>query len=328
MRFLALVENEMLKLLRRRRLRVVLLVLTAILALVVWGTARQKASERRDTPDWRVAAERRAAQLERRLEERRNVPDAWRRWMRFEAGRLRYHLERNIDPEKVTGPIFARSFAAVGSILLIPLLIAVFASDLVSSEFSEGTISVLLTRPVSRARILWSKLAAAFLGTTLTLGATLVLAWGIAGFAFGWAGWDAPILTGFKVTSTGFDTAGVRAVTLWQETLADYGLVWYSALSVACLTLLLSVLFRSAAVAMGTMMATLIAGSILSRVASGWEGAKWLFVTNLPLPELRAGMPPPVPGMTLGFSMAVLAAWAVAGCLVAFLVFTRRDVTA
>jgi ABC-2 type transport system permease protein len=325
-RFLGLLENETLKVLRRRRLRVVLLVLAGLLTLVVWATARQRANERRDVPDWRVTAERRAVEMERRVNERR-VPDAWKRWMRFESGRPRYHLSRNIDPDRMTAPLFARGFAAIGSILLIPLLVSVIASDLVSSEFSEGTIALLLTRPVSRAKVLLSKLAAAFLFTTLTLGAALVLSWAIAGFAFGWSGWGAPVLTGFHVTAAGFDTEHVRAVTLWQETLADFGLAWYSALSIACITLLVSVLFRSAAVAMGTMMATLVAGTILSRVAAGWEGAKWIFVTNLALPELRAGVPPPVPGMTLGFSMAVLAVWAAASCAVAFAVFVRRDVT-
>ena len=58
-------------------------------------------------------------------------------------------------------------------------------------------------------------------------------------------------------------------------------------------------------------MATLVAGTILSRIASDWDGAKWFFVTNLPLPEFYAGMPAPFEGMTLTFSTLVLAGWAV-----------------
>jgi ABC-2 type transport system permease protein len=86
--------------------------------------------------------------------------------------------------------------------------------------------------------------------------------------------------------------------------------------------------FRSAAAAMGTMMATLVGGTILSRVASDWDGAKWFFVTNLPLPDFYAGLPAPFEGMTLTFSALVLLAWALAALAVAFLLFTRRDVTA
>jgi ABC-2 type transport system permease protein len=251
--------------------------------------------------------------------------------MRYESGRLRYYLSKNLNPSELSGPMFTRTFAGVGSVLLIPLLIAVFGADLVSSEFAEGTITLLLTRPVARWKVLLSKLIAMVLFTTLTLLAAFVLAWGISGVAFGWSGWGAPMLTGFRLgsgTGAAFDLTGVRILPLWQDALAAWGLAWVSALAVGAVTLLLSVLFRSAAAAMGTMMATLVAGTILSRIASDWDGAKWFFVTNLPLPEFYAGMPAPFEGMTLAFSTYVLAGWAVAATAVAFFVFTRRDVTA
>ena len=55
--------------------------------------------------------------------------------------------------------------------------------------------------------------------------------------------------------------------------------------------------------------------------APTWEAQKFLFVTNLPLPDYYSGSPPPIPGITLGFSVAVLSIWAAAGVLAAFLVF-------
>ena len=78
---------------------------------------------------------------------------------------------------------------------------------------------------------------------------------------------------------------------------------------------------------MGTMMATLVGGTILSRVASDWDFAKWFFVTNLPLPDFYAGMPTPFAGMTLAFCAEVLGAWAVAALVLAFAIFVKRDVT-
>ncbi len=328
-----LVENECLKILRRKRFRVVLIVLAAILSLVVFAQDRQQRNQRRDNPapDWRAGVEKRAAELERRVNERR-VPENFKKWMRYESGRLRYHLSKNINPNVLTGPIFTRGFAGVGSELLIPLLIAVFGADLVSSEFAEGTITLLLTRPVARWKVLVSKVVAMVLFTTLTLLAAFFLAWGISGAAFGWSGWGAPILTGFRLggasPAAGFDLSGVRIVSLWQDTFAAWGLAWFSALAVGSITLLLSVVFRSAAAAMGTMMATLVGGTILSRVASDWDGAKWFFVTNLPLPDYYAGLPTPFEGMTLAFSVWVLLAWAAAALAAAFVLFTRRDVTA
>ena len=331
---LGLVENECLKILRRKRFRVVLIVLAALLCLVVFAQNRQQQNQRKEHPerDWRAQVEKRAGDLERQMNQRRGIPQQWKRWMQYEAGRLRYHLSKNLDPNLLTGPLFTRAFAGVGSVLLIPLLVAVFGADLVSSEFAEGTITLLLTRPVARWRVLASKAIAMVLFTTLTLLAAFFLAWGISGVAFGWSGWEAPILTGFRLggasPSAGFDLSGVRSVPLWQDAFAAWGLAWFSALTVGSITLLLSVVFRSAAAAMGTMMATLVGGTILSRVASDWDGAKWFFVTNLPLPDYYAGLPTPFEGMTLTFSALVLLAWALAALTAAFLLFTRRDVTA
>ena len=331
---LGLVENECLKILRRKRFRIVLIVLAALLCLVVFAQNRQQQNQRRDHPerDWRAQVEKRASDLERQMNQRRSIPENWKRWMKYEAGRLRYYLSKNLNPNELSGPIFTRGFAGVGSVLLIPLLIAVFGADLVSSEFAEGTITLLLARPVSRWKVLLSKVVAMMLFTTLTLLAAFFLAWGISGVAFGWSGWGAPILTGFRLSgsssSAGFDLTGVRMVTLWQDTFAAWGLAWFSALAVGSITLLLSVVFRSAAAAMGTMMATLVGGTILSRVASDWDGAKWFFVTNLPLPDFYAGLPTPFEGMTLAFSVWVLLAWAAASLAAAFVLFTRRDVTA
>jgi ABC-2 type transport system permease protein len=328
MRFAGLVENETLKILKRKRFRIVLLVLAAILSLVVFAQNRQRQREKKDHPsgDWRASVEKRITDLDRRLASRR-VPEGWARWMRYETGRLRYHLEKNVNPDELTGPMFARGFAGVGSVLLIPLLISVIGADLVSSEFAEGTVSLLLTRPVARWKVLLSKSAAMLLFTTLTLLCAFLLAWGISGLAFGWKGWGAPILTGFRLGGGAFDTSSVRVVPLWQDAAAAYGLAWVSALAVGAVTMLLSVVFRSTAAAMGTMMATLVGGTILSRIASDWDGAKWFFVTNLPLPDFYAGLPPPFAGMTLAFSVEVLAGWAVLALAVAFAIFTRRDVT-
>ncbi len=331
---LGLVENECLKILRRKRFRIVLIVLAALLCLVVFAQYRQQQNQRKEHPerDWKAQVEKRASDLERQMNQRRGIPEQWKRWMRYEAGRLRYYLSKNLNPNSLSGPMFTRGFAGVGSVLLIPLLIAVFGADLVSSEFAEGTITLLLTRPVTRWKVLLSKVVAMMLFTSLTLLAAFLLAWGISGAAFGWSGWGAPILTGFRLSgssaSAAFDLRGVRIVPLWQDMFAAWGLAWFSALAVGSITLLLSVVFRSAAAAMGTMMATLVGGTILSRVASDWDGAKWFFVTNLPLPDFYAGLPTPFEGMTLAFSVWVLLSWAVASLAAAFLLFTTRDVTA
>jgi ABC-2 type transport system permease protein len=233
-----------------------------------------------------------------------------------------------VDPDAITGPLFVRLFANASSYLLLPLLALVFGSDIVSSEFSQGTIKLLLTRPVSRAAVLSSKLVALTLAITLMVLTGGVVAYLFGGAAFGFRGWGAPVLTGFHLSGDAFDIGTVRSIALWKETVLVFGLAWFAAQSFGALALLTSVILRSTAAAMGTMFAALIAGSILPRVAPSWEAQKYLFVTNLPLPDYYSGSPPPIPGITLGFSVAVLSVWAAAGLLAAFAIFVRRDVLA
>ena len=325
MRFPGLVENEILKIARQRRFRVVVLILVALIGLFVFGQSRGRAKFLKK--DWRVETQERMAGIQNWLRSGRMLGSG-QRWARFELARLQYHLDRDINPEAISGPLFTRAFANAASLLLLPLLAIVFASDIVSAEFQQGTIKLLLTRPVSRPRVLASKVVALGLAITLTVLLSGIVAYLFGGFAYGYDGWDAPVLTGFRAGGETFDTTAVRSIALWQETILVYGLAWFAMLCVGAIALLTSVLLRSTAASMGAMVAALIAGSILPRLAPSWESQKFLFVTNLPLPDYYSGSPPPIPGMTIGLAVAVLAAWAAAALAVAFAVFVRRDVLA
>src|SRR5690606_15269802 len=97
--------------------------------------------------------------------------------------------------------------------MFIPLLVLGIASDIVSGERSGGTIKMLLTRPVSRWRILASKLIALVLFVSLIVVLTVGLAYLISGLVFGYEGWSFPVFTGFQIQGTEVDTANVHAVS-------------------------------------------------------------------------------------------------------------------
>lgn len=67
----------------------------------------------------------------------------------------------------------------------IPLLVAFITGDLISGEAAMGTLRVLLTKPVSRAQIYWSKYLAGALYTFLLLIWIALLAWGGGHLFFG-----------------------------------------------------------------------------------------------------------------------------------------------
>jgi len=325
---LGLVQNETVKLLRRRRFLVVVLILVILIPIFTYAQYRSviTAQERMGTSDWRPLLTQQIVDMQNRLASSR-LPEEWRDLIKIRIQQQQYYLDHDIDPMAPGGPTFARGFMDQAITMFLPMIIVVLAVDLVSAEFSEGTIKLLLTRPVRRWKVLTSKYITMVLFTSLTILMTLVLAYLISGIVFGYAGWNLPILTGFQIQGSELDTSKVFMLPQWQFLLLQYGLGWFVCVVVGTVTFMVSVLVRSAAAGMGIMMAALISGMILTQMASSWEASKYLFIVNLELTDYLNGTLPPIAGMTLPFSLTVLSVWAIASLIVAYTAFIRRDVT-
>jgi len=318
-----LIQNETIKLLRRRRFTIVIGILVAILAIISYSQYRLLREQR--NRNWHAEVQQRIANYQNRLRGGRISP-SWQRSLRAEINRLQFYVDHDIEPDKPTAPIFVRTFANAAGFLLLPLLIAVLGSDIVSAENAEGTDKLLLTRPVRRWKILTSKLITLWMFATLTLFCGAIISYLISAPVLPRGGWTAPMFTGFSITKTSVNFEGVRQLPLWNDTLIAYGLEWYALLTVASIALMLSVIFRSSAASIGTMLASLIGGTILTRISPDWTAGKYLFVSALPLADYYTGEPPPYDGMSMMFCIALLGAWAIATTAVAYVLFTRRDV--
>ncbi|WP_284646021.1 ABC transporter permease [Paenibacillus silviterrae] len=322
-----LVYNELVKLFGKRRLLIVGVILGVLISVFTYAQYRQAEDLRKRVGqiDWRTALEQRIAGWENRLNSARTSEEQ-RKELEVRIAQQRYYLEHNVNPSEPGAPTFVRGFVENSIQLLLPLMMMVIASDLVSSEHSGGTVKVLLTRPQRRWRILLSKYVALLLSVSFIITLFALLSTVIAGTVFGFQGWSAPVLTGFGITEGKLDISGVQLIPQGQFIFMEFGLAWFVAMVVATITFMLSVLIRSTAAGMGIMLACLIAGMILQPMVASWESAKYLFMVNLELIDYLVDAAPPVEGMTLGFSMSVLAAWGAAALLVAFVSFTRRDV--
>jgi len=318
-----LLRNETTKLLRRRRFAIVVAIMLVILTLVSYSQYRELRQQR--NANWRADMQERIARYENRLR-RGRINDSWARSMRAEIRRLQFYLDRGINPEQPTAPLVVRTFANAAGFLLLPLLVAVLGSDIVSAENAEGTDKLLLTRPVRRWKILGAKLVTLWLFASLTLLLGGVLAYAVTAPVLPAGGWDAPMFNGFQFSGDTFRVDTVRQLPLWKDALLAYGLEWYALLAVASISLMLSVIFKSSAASIGTMLASLIGGTILTRVSPDWTAGKYLFVSALPLADYYTGQAPPYDGMSMSFCIALLGAWAVGALVVAFALFTRRDV--
>lgn len=321
---LALVQNETIKVWKKKRFAVIVLVLLVLIPVFVYAQLKIAQNDAAKFPDWRAELQQRITDNTNALSSDR-IPEEWKKWRRALVQQLQYYLDHDVNPDSPNAVTFTSSFLENAVTLFIPLLVLAVASDLVSGERTAGTIKMLLTRPVRRWRILLSKLIALSLYVALIVVTASALSYAISGLAFGYGGWSAPVFVGFSLKGSDVDTSNVHAVAQGAFLLMEMGLVWFSALIVAFIALMVSVVVRSTAASLTTMMAAVISGMILSNMASSWHSAKYLFNVNLDLTVYLQGTPPPIDGMTLGFSLAVLASWGAAALAVAFAVFTKQD---
>ncbi|PZM65419.1 ABC transporter permease [Paenibacillus dendritiformis] len=323
---LPLIQNETIKVLRKNRFYVILLILIIIIPVFTYAQMKIADNNREKfKQDWRLELQQRITDIQNSLGSDR-VPEEWKKYRRIVLQQLQYNLDHDINPSDPNGVTFTRTFLDNAVTLFIPLLVMAIASDIVSSERSTGTIKMLLTRPIRRWKVLLSKWIVLMMFTGIIVLLTALLSYLISGLVFGYGGWTYPIFTGFSLTGTDVNFEAVHTVPSWLYLLMQLGLVWFSSLVVAALGFMISVLVRSTAASIVTLMATLIAGSILYNMASSWPTAKYLFMINLKLTDYLAGTPAPVEGMTMPFSLAVLTVWGAAGLIVAFRVFTKQDI--
>ena len=83
------------------------------------------------------------------------LPEEWRDWLKVRVEQQQYYLDHDINP--MAPGAFVRAFIEQGITLFIPLLVMIVAIDIVSGERSDGTMKMLLTRPIRRWKILLSK---------------------------------------------------------------------------------------------------------------------------------------------------------------------------
>lgn len=323
---LPLVRNEVMKIWKKKRFFVILLILSILIPIFTYAQMRvsQNIQEQMGT-DWRINLEQQINDYNNRISSPR-IQEEWRRSMSVQVQVLQYYLDHDINPSSPNAVTFSNEFLKNAIALFLPLMVLVIASDLVSSEHSSGTIKLLLTRPVRRWKVLTSKFIAMILYTSLTVLSLVLLSYLISGILFGYGGWNVPVLTGFSVSGLDVDTSNVHALEQWKYVIMEMGLAWFSCIVIGCLALMISVLVRSTAAGMGIMLATLIAGLILSAMASSWESSKYFFMVNIQTINYLAGGLPPIDGMTLFFSLTVLSIWAAVSILISYLVFTKQDV--
>jgi ABC-type transport system involved in multi-copper enzyme maturation, permease component len=334
MKLFSLIENEVLKMISKKRLMFVLAILVILISVFAYGQertlARTKAqlSQRMGvtaTEDWHKLANQQLIEMKNRLDSPYSDEKS-KSSLRVRMEQLQYNLDNNINPLEQSAAKFTTTFMEQSIFLFLPLLIIMLAADMVSGESSSGTIKLLLVRNVPRWKILLSKYLTLIILEIIVVFFAFVLSAIISGFFFGFDGWQAPVATGFKVIAGKLDSSSVFNVPQWQYSLMVYSLAFFVAVVVGSISFMISILVKSTAASIGIIMSTLVAGNFISYFLSDWKITRYMFMVNLRLTDYLSGSFQPIEGMTMLFSITVLLGWAIASIIVSFVYFTKQDI--
>ncbi|MUG44531.1 ABC transporter permease [Paenibacillus woosongensis] len=203
----------------------------------------------------------------------------------------------------LTAPQFAQAVISKNGLgQFLVMLSIICTAGVVSKEFSGGTIKLLLIRSVSRSKILASKYAIVLLySLSLTLFALIV------GLVTG------SVMFGFS------DMAGfgnLLSATLYH---AVYMAIYVTA------AFMLGTLTRSSGATIGIGMTLLMLEGLVVALLSKYSFVKYLLFTNADLSVYANGRPP-FEGMTMAFSLIVLAVYMFLFLGASFVTFKKRDV--
>lgn len=203
-------------------------------------------------------------------------------------------------------------------VILVTLFTVITAASIVSSEFSTGTIKMLLTRPMSRAKVLTSKLLTTFLFGLLLFVVNVVVS-AIVGFVlFG-------IGTGVELEIV---NGQVAEKAIWSDLAYHYLLSGGDFVMSTLFAFLVGSVFRSSSLAIGLTMFLSFTGGMIVMFLSRYDIVKYIWLTHSDLTQYENGGGSMIADVTMPFSLTVLAIYAVIFLIISYTSFMKRDVTA
>lgn len=331
---LALVKNEVNKILSRRKMLLITIIMLILVSLFAYGQNYQyqstlnkylKTTTESGDIEWQALQRQQIQDLKSRLN-RPDTPESSKASINIQIQQNQYYLDNNINPITPSATKFTVKLMEQSISILLPLLIILLAGDSVCGEFSAKTIKILLTRAVPRWKVLLSKYISLLIMFSIVILEMAALSIIISGLFFNNWGFYEPVATGFSSASGTLDVSNVIKVTELQYLILVYSLGWFVSVVIGTISFMTSVLVRNTATSIGIMMATLVGGGFLRLFLADWPIVKYFFPINLNLPQYLTGSYTPINGMSLNFSSLVLLTWGIVAFIVSFVVFTRQDI--
>ncbi|MCX7749548.1 MAG: ABC transporter permease [Clostridia bacterium] len=266
--------------------------------------------------DWKVKLSSQNADFKRNLSDPR-IPDSLKKSNEIPLKINEYRLEKDIPPIP-TKSLWSFVTGVADLIKLIALFVIIAGALTVATEFSTGSIKLLVIRPVKRWKILLSK----YIHTMLYALELLII---LFAFSFLVGG----ILFGFKGISTSYVAyvdGNIIERNMFIHLFGLYGLKCVELVIMATFAFMLSTVFRSSALAIGLALFLTFTGGTIVTLLSSYNWVKYILFANTDLSQYFEGTPI-VKGMTMGFSVSMLLIYFAIFNFVSWFTFNKRDIS-
>ncbi|MGI2328785.1 ABC transporter permease subunit [Planococcus sp. YIM B11945] len=313
---LKLIQNEWMKLWSKKASWIMVALLVVILfgsaAITKWvnSTANEGIDE-----SWQDIV---AAQLENNqaMLMDPNLSEPQKDYYEGQTAIAQYRLDNEVPPFEFTS--MQQSVLDAHMMLsIVTLFTVIVGAGIMASEFSQGTIKMLLTRPVKRWKILTSKYITTMIYAVLLAVITL-LASALAGLIFYGIG-DGTFLV--------WNGSEVAEGSYWLEAIKLSALSFASVWIIGTFAFMLGTVFRSSSLAIGLSIFLMFTGIQIVFLLSNYEIVKYYLFTHTDLTQYYTGFMP-VPDITMTLSVIVLIVYFLVFMAVSYWTFGRRDVAA
>lgn len=265
--------------------------------------------------NWRAELEQENKELQKDLEEDDMEDSPFYDFAMSTIEENNYRLEHDIMPLSTGGWSFM--YLSTSFLGLVSLFTIVIAAGIVANEFSQGTIKLLLIRPIHRSIILLSKYIAVLIFGFITAVSLLLLSLGVGGILFGFEEHIPAVVID--------NTEGLTHISVLKETIYQYSFYSINLIMITTFAFMISAVFRNNALSIGVALFLLFTGNTVVQFFSDKEWAKYLLFANTDLRPYFDGKPL-FEGMTLSFSITILLVYYAVFVILAWGIFTRRDI--
>lgn len=310
----SLIQNENMKIYRRFGTWFMI----GLLALATLAGALIIKATHKEPENWKAEVASEIKRMEAEFSEEK-LPKMYKNYLKQQLKINEYRLEHNIKPV-APNTFWGYLVDSADIIALITLFTIIVAAGSVASEFSWGTIKLLLIRPASRTKILLSKYIAALLFALCMLLLLFIFSAVVGAAVFGIENIREPYLA--------YQNGAVVERSMLFHVVQVYALNCADLVMMATFAFMISAVFRNHSLAIGLATFALFVGpQVTALLAMKFDWAKYLLFANTNLTQYIDGTPL-VEGMTMSFSIMMLLVYFVIFNGIAWLIFRKRDIAA